>query len=199
MTKVKSKLFSLSGGKMVKREVRVFSTAKVDHSIEQSDIMNTKITTSKQFSQASIKQKLRDKSRSARARMNLLVRDYKGYNKSNSNKMSGSELTDLHNLFAEDFMSIVSQVTPAIKEGGQLNNLLGLNTISQKAGELARRLSPIYKKALIAEDAMGAVPKAMYQKLNETYGLLLNELKYQTFGIDNREPLINKVNEEFKN
>jgi hypothetical protein len=78
-------------------------------------------------------------------------------------------------------MSVFNAVTQDIVGGGNLLTLLGLSVYSKEVRDAGKKLSPIYKKSLMIENATGDVPKNLYQTLNTTLQEFISALKTYTF------------------
>lgn len=130
---------------------------------------DNRIELPKTFSAATIKERLRLKGRGARVQLKYLVLDYKRYWNANKAKISEADQKQLIQLFVNDLMQLFNQIIPSIKEGKQLQNLLGLSTISPNLNKVAQQLSMAYRLALKSEETSGAPQKNRYITLKNKY------------------------------
>lgn len=140
----------------------------------------------KQFSAASINERLRLQGLDPKIKFRLTVLDYKKYYTSNKNKMTKDPrlMKNLKNLFISDMMSIFTQILPFIEEGKQLQTLTGLSTVTKGMNTAAKDLSTAYRKAL-KQAKNGQISSSVLRPLQEKYSNFMNLLIVQIFpGID---------------
>jgi hypothetical protein len=157
----------------------------------ESGTANEILTEARQFSQATITERLRVAKRNPKIRLRYMVMDYKNYWKSKraSLKKDPEQVKNLKNMFLQDMNGIMLEVLPFIGEGKQLSQLIGISQVTQGMNTIARDLSLIYRRAIKANDTQGQIPKTIFSKLKENYNKFMNQLIRQVFtGIDEMLP-----------
>jgi hypothetical protein len=140
----------------------------------------------RQFSVATIQERLRISSMDPKIRFRLTIQDYKKYWKGSLNKIKAKpEMAKrLRNMFLVDLMGIFSEILPYIQEGKQLAALIGVNAITDGLTTSSRELSNAYRKAL-NQSKTGQISKGVYTGLQAKYSEFVNLLIPQIFpGID---------------
>lgn len=137
----------------------------------------------KEFSAASIQERLRISKLQARVRLRYMVMDYKRYynQKKNQLKENPEQMKLLRNMFLQDLMGLFNEVLPYIEEGKQLNTLIGVSQVTPTMNKQARELSLLYRRALKSEKNAGQIPKSIYQSLKKAYTDFMNALLPQVF------------------
>jgi hypothetical protein len=83
-------------------------------------------------------------------------------------------------MFLTDIMGMMSEVLPYIKEGKQLNTIVGTSQVSPSLNKIARELSLAYKLALRQQDQSGMINKTKYANLRDKYAEFMNILMEAT-------------------
>jgi hypothetical protein len=136
----------------------------------------------KGFSVATIQERLKLSSMDSKVRFRMTVMDYKRYWKANQSKIKDnpSVARRLKNMFIVDLMGIFTEILPYIQDGKQLNQLVGLNTVTEGLNNISRELSIAYKRAL-QQSKTGQLSKTVFTKLKSSYSDFINALIPQIF------------------
>jgi hypothetical protein len=137
-------------------------------------------STQRQFSTATIQERLKISKLDPKIKFRLTVRDYQKFWKSNSSKMDKSTALKLRNMFLMDTMGIITEVLPLIGEGKMISQLTGLNSVTKDMNNVARELSTAYRKA-IKQSKTGSLSKSVLQPLQQKYNEFVNLLVPQVF------------------
>jgi len=152
------------------------------------DIVEDIVTmpSTRQFSAATIQERLRLQGLDPKIKFRLTILDYKKFYNGNKNKLikDPSLANRLKNLFVSDLMGIFSQILPHIEEGKQLKTLTGLSTVTQGLDREASELSKAYRRAL-QQARNGQISSSALKPLQQQYSKFMNLLIPQVFpGID---------------
>lgn len=136
----------------------------------------------RQFSAATINERLRLSKMQPRMKFRLTVLDYQKYYKANQAKFQGNPdiVKQLKNMFLVDLMGIFTQILPYVQEGKQLSALTGLNTTTEGLNQISRELSVAYRKAL-NQAKNGQISGAVFKQLQTKYSQFVNALIPQVF------------------
>lgn len=137
-------------------------------------------STQRQFSVATIQERLRVAKLDPKMKFRLTIRDYQKYWNSNKSKLDKTSAIQLRNMFLMDLSGIFTQVLPMVGEGKMIAQLTGLNTISKDMNVVARELSVAYRRAL-KQSKTGGLPKSVLQPLQLKYNEFINKLIPQVF------------------
>ena len=206
-TGLKVKTFSAAGidapksskinGAFTKLKVKEFSS--MGTVMEINELENT--IEQKEFTQAEIKERLRETKMGPRMLLRRKYISYKQVVKScgGVEKMKEEDVKILKSLFASDILNIMNSVTPQVVAGKQINTLLGLSALSKTARMCGQQLQQPLRMAMIEAKKQGFVTKMRYQKLQDAYMEFIKGLMEDVFG-PNPEPIPeeDEVNEENK-
>lgn len=136
----------------------------------------------RQFSAATIQERLRINGLNPRMKFRVTILDYKKYYKANQSKLQKNPemMKRLKDLFLVDMMGIFNDVLPYIQEGKQLSTLTGLTTITDGLNTISKDLSLAYRKAL-KQSKTGQISKSVFQTLQMKYAQFMNQLIPQVF------------------
>lgn len=136
----------------------------------------------RQFSTATIQERLRLSAMNPRMKFKLTLQDYKRYWQSNRTKIEDKPVNakNLKNMFLIDLTGIFSQILPYIQEGKQLDSLIGVNLATEGLNTVSKELSMAYKKAL-QQSSTGQISKTVFTQLQNTYSKFINMLVPQVF------------------
>lgn len=173
---------SLSSGKEPEiSEILTSNEDDVAYALINELLVDTASDEVRTYSVGAIKDRIREAKMSVRMRFQRLIRDYKVYAKSVKSGKA-EELEAAKEMFINDLMGIINQVTPEVMEGKMMSTLLGFNVVSPELAKIGNKLSPIMRKSLQYEKATGdAPPKNLYEKLSALYVEMINELKRVVF------------------
>lgn len=136
----------------------------------------------RQFSVATIQERLRLSSMNPKIRFRMTIQDYKKYWRGSLNKIKAKpEMAKrLRNMFLVDLMGIFSEILPYIQEGKQLATLIGVTSVTDGLTTSSRDLSTAYRKAL-NQSKTGQISKSVYTGLQAKYSEFVNLLIPQVF------------------
>jgi hypothetical protein len=136
----------------------------------------------RQFSAATIQERLRMSKMAPKMKFRLTVLDYQKFYKANQRKMRNDTnlAKNLKNMFLVDLMGIFTQILPLIQEGKQLAQLTGLTTIAPGLNQISRELSVAYRKAL-NQAKNGQISGSTMKLLQQKYSQFINALIPEVF------------------
>lgn len=182
------KLFSVNGEPCV-RMVRLYSAELGDESLleegESADATLDEDLTQEQreFSVASLTERLRMNTLNSKMRFRRTVMDYKRFLAAKKSNLELDKLNLLQRMFMADIMAILTDYSEEIIAGKRVSTILGVSSLgSQDLTKAVMKLSIIYPKALKSEKLLGDVPKNQYIKLTQAMELFFSELKKVVFG-----------------
>lgn len=161
-----------------------FTSLKVKEFSSISDVdITDDVTTQKEFSVGSLKDRLRIAKLSPRQNFRRLVLDYKQLVKSQggASKMDPADLKVLKSLFTSDVLMILRQIHPDILSGKQISTLLGASSLGKATRVAAQKLQIPYKLASKEVDKSGMLSKPRFQKLQEAYFDFINSMIDEVF------------------
>lgn len=180
-----------------------FTSLKVKEfsSISDVDITDDVVSSQKEFSVGSLKDRLRIAKLSPRQNFRRLVLDYKQLVKSQggASKMDPDDLKVLKSLFTSDILMILRQIHPDILSGKQISTLLGASSLGKATRVAAQKLQIPYKLASKEVDKSGMLSKPRFQKLQEAYFDFINSMIDEVFndhGVVTTNKLTDNTEEE---
>ena len=180
-----------------------FTSLKVKEfsSISDVDITDDTMSSQKEFSVGSLKDRLRIAKLSPRQNFRRLVLDYKQLVKSQggASKMDPDDLKVLKSLFTSDILMILRQIHPDILSGKQISTLLGASSLGKATRVAAQKLQIPYKLASKEVDKSGMLSKPRFQKLQEAYFDFINSMIDEVFndhGVVTTNKLTDNTEEE---
>lgn len=200
MTGPVEKKFSNIDGKVCKLKMKVFSSdgvATVLDNVEpevisielpEQKIMgdSTVEDNQKEFSAATIRERVRMAKFSVRQRFRRMIIDYKKFYEISKGKMTHDDFVLVKGLFTADVMNIMNVVTPEIRKGKQINTLLGLSAFGKELRLAGQKLQIPYRLAMNEEVRVGAVSKKRWQDISKAYNEFIDAMLKYTFGEDYR-------------
>lgn len=152
------------------------------------DVIQDEVTLKdRQFSAASIQERLRINGLQTRIKFRYTILDYKKYYASKKSALESKPeiMRRLKNMFVLDMMGIFNEVMPYIQEGKQLATLTGLQSITDGLNTSAKDLSYAYRRAL-KQAKNGQISPVVFKTLQAKYKEFMNLLIPQVFpGIEN--------------
>lgn len=147
----------------------------------------------RQFSTATITERLRINGMNPKIKFRYTVMDYQKFYNSQKSKLSKNptQMKKLKDMFIIDLMGIFTEILPEIQEGKQLMMITGLNNITKGMNDISKSLSISYRRAL-KQAKGGNISGSVFKQLQSDYSNFINLLIPQVF------PGIDKLNEETK-
>lgn len=187
------KKFSKIEGKLCQLKTKVFSsegvtviddndTPQVKSYVHKGDSSFVEVAESRNFSAATIRERVRLAKFSVRQRFRRMILDYKKFNEMSRDNMSAQEFNIVKSLFVSDVMNIMNAITPEIMNGKQINTLLGLSAFGKELRIAGQELQIPYRMAMNEEKRTGAVTKMRYQKIQDAYNKFVKALIDHVFG-----------------
>lgn len=138
----------------------------------------------KEFSVATVKERLRYSKLSPRQQFRRLMLDYKQAVRSAGGveKIDENDLKVLKSLFTTDILNIIKQIYPDIMKGKQISTLIGASSISKNARQAAQKLQIPFRMAMQQQEKQKFVSKDRYQKIQNAYLEFTNSLIEEIFG-----------------
>lgn len=149
---------------------------------------NSNAEVQKEFTMASVKDRLREAKFSPRVYFRRIYLNYRQTVKSLGNAMKPEDEKILKALFTSDILYILNLITPDIIKGKQINTLLGCASVSKTARVEAQKLQIPLRMAMLESKRQGFVSKVRYQKLQESYLSFINGLMEDVFGSNEPVP-----------
>lgn len=177
------------GGKFTFLKVKEFSN--VCELIKEEELPKQK-----EFSIASLKERLMYSKLSPRQRFRRLIMDYKSLVKSSGHDGLDPESEKLlKSLFTTDILDIMKSIYPDIMKGKVINTLLGASSLGKSVRLASQQLQIPFKMAMQEQEKSGYISKSRYQKIQDAYLEFTNSLIEEVFGnpepqseLDNNEP-----------
>lgn len=145
----------------------------------------------KSYSQAEVRERLREAKLGPRMLMRRKVISYKQVVKSMGGvgNIKEEDLKILKSLFASDILNILNSVVPdVIKSNKQLNTTLGLSALGKVYRQAGQNLQMPLRMAMVEVGKNGFVSKMRFQKLKENYTEFVQAIMSDVFG-ENPEPI----------
>ena len=166
-----------------------FTTLKVKEFSQISDysiIEDQAMEEQKEFSVATLKERLRYNKLSPRQSFRRLIMDYKQLIRSQGNKgLDPEDERILKSLFTTDILNILKQIHPEILKGKQISTLLGASSLGKSTRVAAQKLQIPYKMISKEIEKNGAPTPNRFKKLSEAYLEFINSMVEEVFGSSN--------------
>lgn len=166
-----------------------FTTLKVKEfsqisELEISEETRDVVEEQKEFSVATVKERLRYAKLSPRQTFRRLMIDYKGAVKAAGgvDKMDPEDVRILKSLFTTDVLNIVKSIYPDIMKGKQIATLIGASSISKNARQACQKLQIPFRMAMQQQEKQQFITKDRYQKIQNAYLEFVNSLIDEVFG-----------------
>lgn len=168
-------------------KVKEFSSV-ADYTITENDMTKEE---QKDFSVATLKERLRYSKLSPRQSFRRLILDYKQIIQAQGNKgLDPEDERILKSLFTTDVLNILKQIHPEILKGKQIATLLGASSLGKSTRVAAQKLQIPYKMITKEIEKNGAPTPNRFKKLSEAYMEFINSMIEDVFGSANN---INKI------
>ena len=163
-----------------------FTTLKVKEfsQISELEISEEETIEQKEFSVATVKERLRYAKLSPRQTFRRLMIDYKGAIKAAGGveKMDPEDIKILKSLFTSDVLNIIKTIYPDIMKGKQIATLIGASSISKNARQACQKLQIPFRMAMQQQEKQQFITKDRYQKIQNAYLEFVNSLIDEVFG-----------------
>lgn len=164
-----------------------FTTLKVKEfsQISELEISDEEaVVEQKEFSVATVKERLRYAKLSPRQTFRRLMIDYKGAIKAAGGveKMDLEDVKILKSLFTSDVLNIIKTIYPDIMKGKQIATLIGASSISKNARQACQKLQIPFRMAMQQQEKQQFITKDRYQKIQNAYLEFVNSLIDEVFG-----------------
>jgi hypothetical protein len=163
-----------------------FTTLKVKEfsQISELEISEEETVEQKEFSVATVKERLRYAKLSPRQTFRRLMIDYKGAIKAAGGveKMDPEDIKILKSLFTSDVLNIIKTIYPDIMKGKQIATLIGASSISKNARQACQKLQIPFRMAMQQQEKQQFITKDRYQKIQNAYLEFVNSLIDEVFG-----------------
>ena len=153
----------------------------------------------KEFTMASLKERLREKKMGPRMEMRRIYISYKQMVKAMGGveKISPEDLKMLKSMFSADILCIMNAVSSEVMKGKQINTLLGLSSLSKTARVEGQKLQQPLRLSYLRFQKQGYLTKDMMSKLQAAYTSFIAGLMEDVFG-KNPEPIPDEEENEQK-
>ena len=184
-----------------------FTTLKVkefsqisDYSIIDDQPMENIKNEQRNYSVATLKERLRYNKLSPRQSFRRLILDYRQLIKGQGSK--GLDPVDekiLKSLFTTDILNILKQIHPEILKGKQIATLLGASSLGKSTRVAAQKLQIPYKMISKEIEKNGAPTPNRFKKLSEAYLEFINSMVEDVFGSSNNTAVNDIVESQIEN
>ena len=156
--------------KLIAKEFSCCIELKEDKTVEQP--------VQKEFTAATVKERLREGKMSPRMRFRRAIISYKQVIKQlgGPGKMKEEDEKVLKSLFITDLLDIVKTIAPEIEKGKQINTLLGASTLGKNVRLAAQKLQLPFRMSMTEIKKNGYPSKMRYQKIQESYLEFVNSI-----------------------
>ena len=167
------------------RDPSYLQTLGAGYSYPSDFDLKTVLIEDKNFSVASIKERVRVGSMPIKTRFRYIILDYKRFFNQNKRKVLASRdlARTVRNLFLMDIMGIFNEVVPMLEEGKQLSQLTGLSTLTKDMMRVSKELSMAYRRAMKQLNGQGQMSKTNISILQEKYSEFMNMIIPQIFPV----------------
>jgi hypothetical protein len=144
----------------------------------------------KEFTAATVKERLREGKMSPRLRFRRTIISYKQVIKQlgGPGKMKEEDEKVLKALFITDLLDIVKTIAPEIEKGKQINTLLGASTLGKNVRVAAQKLQLPFRMSMTEIKKNGYPSKMRYQKIQDAYLEFVNSICSEVFGTSSTLP-----------
>lgn len=176
-------------------KAKVFSADGVVTEMEKTSIEEPE---QREFTQARIREALREHKLGPRMAMRKLIISYKQAVKSMGGveKIDPDSLRILKSMLNSEVLMILNQCTDQVIEGKQINTLLGLSSLGKTYREAGQKLQMPLRMAHMEARRQGFVTKVKYQKLQEAYINFTHAVLDDVFGPGGGEPIPEDTEED---
>ncbi len=144
----------------------------------------------REFTAATVKERLREGKMSPRMRFRRTIISYKQVVKQlgGPGKLKEEDEKVLKSLFITDLLDIVKTIAPEIEKGKQINTLLGASTLGKNVRVAAQKLQLPFRMSMTEIKKNGYPSKMRYEKIQETYLEFVNSICSEVFGTSSTLP-----------
>ena len=144
----------------------------------------------KEFTAATVKERLREGKMSPRLRFRRTIISYKQVIKQlgGPGKMKEEDEKVLKALFITDLLDIVKTIAPEIEKGKQINTLLGASTLGKNVRVAAQNLQIPFRMSMTEIKKNGYPSKMRYQRIQDAYLEFVNSICSEVFGTSSTLP-----------
>ena len=144
----------------------------------------------KEFTAATVKERLREGKMSPRMRFRRTIISYKQVIKQlgGPGKMKEEDEKVLKALFITDLLDIIKTIAPEIEKGKQINTLLGASTLGKNVRVAAQKLQLPFRMSMTEIKKNGYPSKMRYQKIQDAYLEFVNSICSEVFGTSSTLP-----------
>ena len=135
----------------------------------------------KQFSAATIRERVRISKMSPRMRFRRLFIDYKQAVKA-GNGVDPETLKTMKSLFATDILDIIKGINSDIISGKQINTLIGASSLGKNVRVAAQNLQMPYKYAMQEIAKTGKISPFRYKNIQDAYTEFIKAMTDEVFG-----------------
>jgi hypothetical protein len=148
------------------------------------------VSEQKEFTAATVKERLREGKMSPRMRFRRTIISYKQVIKQlgGPGKLKEEDEKVLKALFITDLLDIVKTIAPEIEKGKQINTLLGASTLGKNVRVAAQKLQLPFRMSMTEIKKNGYPSKMRYQKIQESYLEFVNSICSEVFGTSSTLP-----------
>lgn len=161
-----------------------------------SEVESSEKEEQKEFSVASIKERVRYAQFNPRMRFRRLIMEYKQAVKTlGGDKMKPETEKALKSLFATDVLDIMKSITPEITKGKPLGTLLGTSALGPEIREASQKLTIPLKMAFQQLSKTGYITKNYFEKVQTLYTQFITDLTNIVFNSNNSIPDLKEEDE----
>ncbi len=144
----------------------------------------------KEFTAATVKERLREGKMSPRLRFRRTIISYKQVIKQlgGPGNLKEEDEKVLKSLFITDLLDIVKTIAPEIEKGKQINTLLGASTLGKNVRVAAQKLQLPFRMSMTEIKKNGYPSKMRYQKIQDAYLEFVNSICSEVFGTSSTLP-----------
>ncbi len=175
-------------------KAKCFSTcAEVTDIVEEESV-----PVQKEYSIASVKERLREAKYSPRVFFRKTILSYKQVVKSLGDRMDEETKGILKGMFTNDILFVIQRISPQVIQGKSLMALLGAGALGKNVRQAAQKLQIPYRFAFNELTKQGFVSKNRYQKLQTAYMEFINSLCDEVFN-NPHAPVVEEGDESEQN
>lgn len=144
----------------------------------------------KEFTAATVKERLREGKMSPRMRFRRSIISYKQVIKQlgGPGKLKEEDEKVLKSLFITDLLDIVKTIAPEIEKGKQINTLLGASALGKNVRMAAQKLQLPFRMSMTELKKNGYPSKMRYEKIQDAYLEFVNSICSEIFGTSSTLP-----------
>ena len=154
------------------------------------DFISVEVEQQKEFTAATVKERLREGKMSPRLRFRRTIISYKQVIKQlgGPGNLKEEDEKVLKSLFITDLLDIVKTIAPEIEKGKQINTLLGASTLGKNVRVAAQKLQLPFRMSMTEIKKNGYPSKMRYQKIQDAYLEFVMSICSEVFGTSSTLP-----------